>query len=110
MTADLKMMEKVRLDAKNFNSFHDDIPILVILAKLKDHVKACLPDKDLPIVSHLSRHAMTEYLEINFNVKLILPQDSSITSSQSDYVPDGQTTNLPGDQTVSGSNSLSPDT
>lgn len=73
-------------------------------------METCLSAKDLPIVPYLSKRAMREYLKINFSVGLILPRGLSVRSSQSNSVLGGQTTNLPSNQKVSGSNSLDPET
>lgn len=71
VTADLKMLKELSEEAKNFNSFPNDIPFSAILAELKDHVKACLSAHDLFAVLHMSKDAMKDYSELNFDIRLL---------------------------------------
>lgn len=81
VTADLKMLEELPADAKNFNSFLEDFPLLAIPEKSKDHVKSFLSDEDLFVIPNLSKRAMKEYSTLNFDNELLLPRGVSAISS-----------------------------
>lgn len=108
VTADLKMLKEISAEVQIFNSFLKDIHLPAISTELKDHVETSLSANNLHVVPNLSKRIMKEYLVLDFEIELLLPQGSFADFSQSGSVTGKQTKNFAGDKTISIPSSLSP--
>lgn len=104
------MLKELPAEAKTLNSFPEDFPLPAVLEGLLDHVRVFLFANDHPAIPNLSKCAMKEYSELDFNVELLLPQSPSIVFSHSGSVTGENSANLPDDEAASGPNSVDPHT
>lgn len=75
VTNDLKFLEYLLMEAKNFNSFPEEIPIPNVPETLKVAIEKCLAKDLAPEVPKLSKRRLRCYSEIDLNGKRKLPRD-----------------------------------